>query len=1028
MTTEPHGFVPRPYPDIVRDLLTTLTGGTVRETAVVPTDDVIELRLLAERPIRRVSHLQGEIEITRVVRAPNGDVVLGADGEPEQETVGVPFRFTDADFELFATGAEGDEHDAIRFRPNGHRPRTGSTVTVNYYPTQTLPVPITDLNVGSVTRTMLESVARELAVQELLMENIYRSAFIETADGANLDKVVALVGVQRRPAGVATVQVRFTRAPGSTGRITVPVGTVVADADGNRYATVTPLVLEPGEPSRQVVAAAVSRGTAAVAAGALDRPEVLIAGVSGVTNEAPAAEAAAPESDDELRRRARGALAVAARGTLDALKFGLLSIPGVKDVAITEFPNGVAGEIRIDVAYKPEDPDVEAEVAERIADLRPAGVRVIPQRAASADVTVTAALTLAGAGVSPADEAELRADGRVATGRAHPQPAAWWDVAPSASGARRPRGSAHRRRHLRVRHGRRPGRLGDGPGRHGATPTATNHVHHHHGGRRPTRHHNRRRRLPAGAPAARRHGGGGRGGHQHGSRLVARRPGRRRPDHRRRARCGDPRRHPLPDRPQRCVGHHRGRRSVPAAGRRHRCATGRGQRPGHPAVDQRRRTRGECVMARRTALAEHLPTLYREGTLVTGFNDTWGVQFDMLDEAGVAVQRAHWFDATYDLDEAVALAGILDIAPEEFHASLGEFRAWVHALRDSRLHGGAVTREALRILVDTYTRGFQASADVSVVPQIAAWATEPDGERAALVENPSRLRTARLPDTGGWEPLARMEVVNAGIDPAAWAVVLTGHAAGSEYAPFVANRTTGQAFVFRGEIGVGQRLTVAPSQADRTVLRAELEGVDVTDRLDSYADVVPGPHGPGERASINSAKPLTRGSNELWFLPLAHYDTPGLDRVLLALADDALRIGRFNETMYDQSLFAQQPAMSACVAWVEHEPASFEIRLPAYRLTNDPGATAAGIAARERLEAGLDAAVDRTAAVGVATDVIMDSLAERQPGHDRLRSILPLTFRHVGPTGADQLRRRGRAVRRHRLRRLGPDMSQRMWL
>ncbi|MGH9137323.1 MAG: hypothetical protein ACRD0G_09800 [Acidimicrobiales bacterium] len=407
-------------------------------------------------------------------------------------------------------------------------------------------------------------------------------------------------------------------------------------------------------------------------------------------------------------------------------------------------------------------------------------------------------------------------------------------------------------------------------------------------------------------------------------------------------------------------------------------------------------------MARRAALAEHLPTLYRDGQLVGGFNDVWGVQFDMLDEAGVAVQRAHWFDATYDFDEAVALAAILDIGPEEFHASLGEFRAWVHALRNSRLHGGAVTREALRILVDTYAQGFQRVADVDVVPAIAAWATEPNGERAALVENPPRLRTARLPDIGGWEPLARMHVSNAGIDPAAWAVVLTGSAGGSEYAPFVANRTTGQAIVFRGEIGVGQRLTIAPSRDDRTVLRADVEGADVTDRLDSYPALVPGPHGPGDRSDTNAATPLARGDNELWFLPLAHYDTPGLDRFLLALADDALRIGRFDETLYNHSLFAQQPAMSAWVAWVEREPASFEVHLPAHRLRADIGATTAGIAARERLETGLDAAVDGTAAVGVATDVIMDNLAERQPGQDRLAAMLPRTFRHVGPTGADR--------------------------
>jgi uncharacterized phage protein gp47/JayE len=394
----PEGYVPRPYPDIVRDLLTTLTGGTVRETQVVPAGDVITLGLLADRPIRRVSHLEGVIEATR--KAEDGT----------EESVEIPYRFTDADFELIATGAHGDENDAIRFRPTGRKPPTGSTVTVNYYPTQTRPTPITDVNIGSVSRTLMEAVARELALAELHLEQVYRSAFVDTAEGSALDQVVGLVGVTRRPAGVATVPVRFSRAAGTVGRITIPVGTVVSDPEGNRYATTAPLIIEPGESSRQVLTAAVSRSTQPVAAGAINRVEVLIAGVATPTNEDAAVAAAAPETDDDLRRRAKGALAIAARGTIDALRFGLRSIPGVRAVTVTEFPHGVPGELAIDVAYEREDVRVAAEVADRIEELRPAGVRVINQSAASAQVTVEVTLTLAGSGVPAAALASLQND------------------------------------------------------------------------------------------------------------------------------------------------------------------------------------------------------------------------------------------------------------------------------------------------------------------------------------------------------------------------------------------------------------------------------------------------------------------------------------------------------------------------------------------------------------------------------------------------------------------------------------------
>lgn len=400
MIPDPTAYSPRAYTEIVRDLLTTLTGGTVRETHVVPSGSVIELRLLADRPIRRVSHLDGVIELERQAIDALGNPVTDTDGNPVTEMVPVPYRFGDSDFETFATGTTGEENDAIRFRKEGRKPPVGSTVTVNYYPTQTRPTPITDLNVGSVARTLLEAVGREISVQELLLEHVYKSAFLETAEGSSLDKVVALIGVRRRPPGVPTVNIRFIRAAGSTGRINVPTSTVVSDAEGNRYLTVAPLVLEPGEPSREVLAAGVSSSTAEVAEGALDRLEVLIAGISTVRNDQPSAPGATPESDDALRRRARGALAVAARGTLDALKFGLLSIDGVKDVALTEFPNGVPGEVRVDVAYEGDpSPEMLSEVAERIQDLRPAGVRVISGVAQSVPLSVSATITLAGSGV-----------------------------------------------------------------------------------------------------------------------------------------------------------------------------------------------------------------------------------------------------------------------------------------------------------------------------------------------------------------------------------------------------------------------------------------------------------------------------------------------------------------------------------------------------------------------------------------------------------------------------------------------------
>jgi len=384
-------YTPRTYDQLVRDLLTTLTGGTVSESLVAPPEGILLVpEKLKNRPVRRVSFLQG--------------VTTAGVGPAARE---VPYRFTSADFELVSTIGDPNSLDAIRFRETGRRPVPGSLLTINYYPVQTQPVPLTDLNVGSVIRTMLESVAREMAVSYQHLDLIYKSAYLETAEGSSLDKVVALVGVTRLPVGHPIASVRFSRRAGTPGRITVPAGTPIVDTSGNRYMTLEPLTLEPYETTREVLAGGESAATEEVEAGQLTLLEITIAGISAVTNPQPARRLSAPETDADLRRRARAGLQGIVRGTVDALRFGLLSLPEVKDVTIVEAPNGVHGEIRIDVAYNDNSDAARAVVRSRIDELRPAGVRVVDGEAARLRVGARVHLTLAGSGISGAELADV---------------------------------------------------------------------------------------------------------------------------------------------------------------------------------------------------------------------------------------------------------------------------------------------------------------------------------------------------------------------------------------------------------------------------------------------------------------------------------------------------------------------------------------------------------------------------------------------------------------------------------------------
>ncbi|MFC0533294.1 baseplate J/gp47 family protein [Phytohabitans kaempferiae] len=364
-------FTARRYPDIVADILVAVTQGVVGETLTVP--GVLpegHLLFLTSRPVRRVSLVAGEVE--------------GADGTR------TPWRFTDADWELVSSTGRPDEADALRFRPRRARPAGGSLLRVSYWPRDVPPVPLTDLGVGSVTRTLLETLAREVADAEAQLQVVYESAFVDTATGRALDRVVALLGIERRGADVPVGKVRFQRLPGAAGLVTVPVGTVVMSVEGARYRTTREATLQPGETSVEVPIAGESRATPVVAAGELDRPAVSIAGVDRVANDAATFQPAGPEEDEALRARARRAFHGVGVGTLDALVHGLGGLDGVvTGVRVTEFPEGRAGTVDLDVALvQPDNADHVALVRDTIERLRPAGIRVAWRAAAQVDVVV----------------------------------------------------------------------------------------------------------------------------------------------------------------------------------------------------------------------------------------------------------------------------------------------------------------------------------------------------------------------------------------------------------------------------------------------------------------------------------------------------------------------------------------------------------------------------------------------------------------------------------------------------------------
>lgn len=390
-------FVARTYPDVVRDVLTNLTAGVTGEVHRIADYD------LAARPVRVPDVTLQRRPVARV------SFVAGVIAAPEPDAAPLPHVFSLDDYELVAGPDDAEGASTIRFLPFGRKPAPNSDLVVNYYPRNVDPSPLTDVNVGSVARTLVEALARELAVVYAQLNAAYDSGFVDTATGSSLDRVVALLGLSRYEAGRPVGTVRFGRRPGSAGTIAIPPGTPITDAaDTIRYETTEAHTMLAGESTAEVRVRGASAATPTVEPQVLTVVQRAVAGIDSVTNEQATARATVDETDEELRTRARAAVAASNKGTVGALENGLLQLPDVRSVSLQEFPNDVPGEVRLSISLV--DPTRESlpdSVHARIAELRPAGVRVVPETATGVSLTASLALVLAGSHLPPSEIEEL---------------------------------------------------------------------------------------------------------------------------------------------------------------------------------------------------------------------------------------------------------------------------------------------------------------------------------------------------------------------------------------------------------------------------------------------------------------------------------------------------------------------------------------------------------------------------------------------------------------------------------------------
>lgn len=355
-------YAAEPYAQFVDDLLSALTGGAVRE----------QFRFLPEEAPYKLAEA-GAVLPTSLRVWGQVDARYRRFSSPSDFTLG-PGK----DIVWTATPAGAPAKGAVW-------PDAGSVFFASYEPVDAQRL-LTDRNVGSVTRLLAESFAREYAVLSRQLEAVYQAGFVATATGRDLDQLAALVGVVRRRRLSAGGSVVFGRSTPAPADITINAGTRLSTSQppATTFETTEDRTLQRGNLSVEVPVQALEPGAGGVvAAGAIAVVNRPILGIETVGNAQPTRFAGADESDEALRARIQRAHETAGQATTGALLGALTSLPGLreKDIRIGEDYLAHPGVVKLTVAL----PDTGSAAERRdmidravalIERTRPVGVRI----------------------------------------------------------------------------------------------------------------------------------------------------------------------------------------------------------------------------------------------------------------------------------------------------------------------------------------------------------------------------------------------------------------------------------------------------------------------------------------------------------------------------------------------------------------------------------------------------------------------------------------------------------------------------
>lgn len=207
-------------------------------------------------------------------------------------------------------------------------------------------VGITNVSIGSVTRSIVEAILSEVDIVQFTVYEAYLSKTIDGAEGEDLDDVVSILSVVRRQATYCTGEVTFSVTEISDVDIDIPDGSIVSTPQMNNgtmyeFQTVGDCILKAGEESVTVPVISTEPGNIYITPNSVTIINDSIIGIAEVTNANTISGGRSTETDDELRDRAKSALLKFGKGTCDAIRSAVMDIDGVVDVSVYDMASGV---------------------------------------------------------------------------------------------------------------------------------------------------------------------------------------------------------------------------------------------------------------------------------------------------------------------------------------------------------------------------------------------------------------------------------------------------------------------------------------------------------------------------------------------------------------------------------------------------------------------------------------------------------------------------------------------------------------